>query len=59
MKSESWLAMLGGLLVALRLLSKKLLKLPRKLSVNYQRGNDTSKISVITSSSSEENEKED
>lgn len=54
---NSWamlLALFGLLAVPLRRFVKRL----RKLSVNYQRGNDTSRIEITTSSIQEDHEKD-
>jgi len=59
MKLESWLVMLSALLGALSLRLRKWLRLPRKVAVNYQHGNDTSKTNQTTLSLSVETEKED
>lgn len=59
MKSENLLVMLSALLGAFALRLRKWLKRPQKLSVSYQHGNDTSRIEVITSSSPEDQRKED
>ena len=59
MKYENLLVMLSGLVGLLSLRARKWLKQRKLLSVNYQHGSDISKIEVITSSSLEDQRKED
>ncbi len=59
MKLESWWVMLSALLGALSLRLRKWLRRPKKLSVNYQTGNDTLETNPTTLSLSVEIEKED
>lgn len=59
MKSENLLAMLGALLGMLSLRVRKWLRRPKKLHVNYQTGNDTSKTSPTTLNLSLETKRED
>ena len=59
MKLESWWVMLSALLGALSLRLRKWLRRPKKLLVNYQHGNDTSKTNQTILSLSVETEKED
>jgi len=59
MKSENLLAMLGALLGMLSLRLRKWLRRPKKLSVNYQTGSDTSETNPTTLNLSVEIEKED
>ena len=59
MKLENLWVMLSVLLGALSLRLKKWLKRPRKLSVNFQHGSDTSSHLEIISSSNQDQKKED
>ena len=59
MNLESYLAMSSALLALLSLRLKKWLKQRKKLSVNFQTGNGTSLTVKTTSSSSEDQKKED
>jgi len=58
MKLENLLAMLGALLGLLSLRLKRWLKRPKKLSVNYQHGNDTSRTNQTTFNLEVETKKE-